>query len=125
MGNLILERTKNKPEVNLSIENCLFEIKGSSYSDRSFEEVYSEVLNWIDDEMHKLECDLNCVFFIDIMNSISYKNIMQIMIKLVNYYKKGKKLKITWFFEGDDEDNEELAHDMSQLFDIPFDIKAI
>ena len=50
---------------------------------------------------------------------------MQVMIKLVNLYKTGKKITITWFFEGDDEDNEELAHDMSNLFDIPFIVNAV
>lgn len=125
MGKLHLKEKKNTPEVYLSIEECRFEIKGSSYSDRSYEEIYSKVLKWIDEELIKLECELNCQFFIDIMNSISYKNVMQVMIKLVNLYKTGKNITITWFFEGDDQDNEELAHDMSNLFDIPFIVNAV
>lgn len=125
MENLVLAGSKNTPEVNLSVENCQFEIRGSSYSDRAFEQVYSKVLNWVELGVPKLKCELNCIFYIDIMNSISYKNIMQIMIKLVNFYKEGKKIKISWFFEGDDEDNEELAEDMSSLFDIPFIIKPM
>lgn len=125
MENLIITETKNTPEVNLSIKNCQFEIRGSSYSDSVFKDVYSKILFWIDERMPYLDCELNCIFFIDLMNSISYKNIMQIMIRLVSFYKEGKKITISWFFEGDDEDNEELAHDMSTLFDIPFIIKAI
>lgn len=125
MGNLVLYGSNNTPDVNLSIEDCHFEIRGSSYSDRVFESVYSKILTWIEEELPELDCELNCIFYIDIMNSISYKNIMQIMIKLVHLYKEGKNIKISWFFEGDDEDNEELAQDMSTLFDIPFIIKAI
>ena len=125
MKDLIIPRTKNTPDVKLSIENCQFEIRGSSYADRAFEDVYNKIFNWVDEEMSNLTCDLNCIFFIDIMNSISYKNIMQLMIKLLKFYKKGKNITITWYFEGDDEDNEELAQDMSTLFDIPFIIKAV
>lgn len=125
MENLIITKTKNTPEVNLSIKNCQFEIRGSSYSDSVFKDVYSKILLWIDERMPYLDCEMNCIFFIDLMNSISYKNIMQIMIRLVSFYKEGKRITISWFFEGDDEDNEELAHDMSTLFDIPFIVKAI
>lgn len=125
MEKLHLKAKKNSPEVYLSIEECSFLIKGSSYSDRAYEDIYSKILKWIDEELINLDCELNCEFFIDIMNSISYKNVMQVMIKLVNFYKTGKNITITWFFEGDDEDNEELANDMSNLFDIPFKVNAV
>ena len=92
MGKLHLEAKKNTPEVYLSVEECRFDIRGSSYSDRAYEDIYSRVLKWIDSELINLSCELNCNFFIDIMNSISYKNVMQVMIKLVNFYKTGKKL---------------------------------
>jgi len=125
MENIFIPATKNTPEVNLSVENCRFEIKGPSYTDNIFEDIYSIILQWIDKEMPKINCELNCIFSINILNSISYKNIMQILIKFTEYRKSGQDIKITWYFEGDDEDNEELAQDLSLVFDIPFTIHAI
>ncbi|MCF6365307.1 MAG: DUF1987 domain-containing protein [Bacteroidales bacterium] len=125
MKDLFLPETKFTPKVNLSVENCTFEIIGSSYSDNIYEKVYEKVIKWVEEEMPKIECDMNCVFSINILNSMSYKNIMQIMIQFVEYRKAGKNISITWYFEGDDEDNEELAEDLSGIFDIPFTIKSI
>lgn len=125
MENLFLPKTKNTPKVDLSVENCTFEIIGPSYADNIFEKIYSKVLKWVKDEMPKIDCEINCIFSISILNSLSYKNILQIMIKFVEYKKAGMKISITWLFEGDDEDNEELAEDLSEMFDIPFSIKAI
>ena len=125
MENFFLAETKYTPKVNLSRENCIFEIIGPSYADNISEKVYNNVIKWVDEEMPKIDCEINCKFSINILNSMTYKNIMQIMIKFVEYRKAGKDISITWFFEGDDEDNEELAEDLSEIFDIPFTIKAI
>ncbi len=125
MESLYIPGTKNTPQVNLSVKNCQFEIIGSSFSDTVFEEIYSKILNWIDDELPKLNCELNCVFSIDILNSMTYKNIMQILIKFTEFNRNGKNISVLWYFEGDDEDNEELAENLSHLFDIPFTIKAV
>ena len=125
MKDLFIPETKNTPEVNLSVENCIFTIKGPSFSDSVYDEIYTEVLEWIENEMPKIDCEIDCVFSINILNSMTYKNIMQMLIKFVEYHNAGKKISITWYYEGDDEDNEEIAEDLSQIFDIPFAIKAV
>jgi len=125
MNDLYFPETKNTPKVNLSVENCQFEISGPSFSDNIHEEIYEKVLNWTENEMPKINNKINCIFNISILNSLSYKNILQILILFTEYHKKGKDISITWYFEGDDEDNEELAEDLSQIFDIPFKIIAV
>ncbi len=125
MDTIYMPAGEKTPEVKLSVSNCIFEIKGSSYSDTVFEDVYHTVLEWIDEEIPKLEGELNCIFTIDILNSTTYKNIMQMLIKFTEYEKQGKKIRVTWYFDGHDEDNEELAEDLSQVFDIPFTIKEL
>ena len=125
MNDLYFPETKNTPKVNLSVENCQFEISGPSFSDNIHEKIYEKVLNWTENEMPKINNKINCIFNISILNSLSYKNIMQILIHFTEYHKKGKEISITWYFEGDDEDNEELAEDLSQIFDIPFKIIAV
>ncbi len=125
MEEVFIPETKNTPKVHLSVENCQFEIIGPSFSDNIYEEIYEKILNWTENEMPKIDCEINCIFNISILNSLSYKNIMQLLIQFTEYHKKGKKISVTWYFEGDDEDNEELAEDLSGIFDIPFTIKAV
>jgi len=116
---------KNTSKDNLSVDNYQFEISGPSFSENIYQEIYEKILNWTENEMPKIDNKINCIFNISILNSLSYKNILQILILFTEYQKKGKEISITWYFEGDDEDNEELAQDLSQIFDIPFTIKAV
>ena len=119
-----LEKTKNTPFVNLSITDCVFEITGDSYYEE-FTDIYDQILKWIEEEMPKLECEINCVFHFGVLNSISLKNVIIILLKLNHYYKTGKKISITWYYDKDDEDNEDNAEDLSILTEIPFKIVAV
>lgn len=116
-----IEKTKETPFIYLSVKECKFEIKGSSYSE-NIEDIYKEVLKWMDKEIPKLNCELNCEFQIYVINSISKKNLMLVFNKLSDFYKKGKKMKIKWFADRDDEDIYELAEEIIKLFGIPINI---
>lgn len=119
---MILEKTNNKPFVNLSIEDCIFEIRGSSFS-KSVSERYTEILKWIDLEIPKLDGELKCSFYFDVINSISLRYIMEIFSKFSKYQEKGKKFNVTWHYDIDDEDNFENAESLSEIFDLPMTIK--
>lgn len=119
---MIFEKTHNKPFVNLSIEDCIFEIKGSSFS-KSVTERYTDILKWMDKEIPKLKGELICSFYFDVINSISYRSIMEIFSKFSHYQEKGKRFNVTWYYDEDDEDNLENAEDLSDVFDIPISIK--
>ena len=118
---MIKSKTHNTPFVNLSVENCYFEITGNSFSDQS-DDVFAEILKWIDDELPKLECHLTCVFYLNVFNSITYKNILSILKKFEDLRKNGKEISVDWCCHIEDEDNLELANDIKALFKIPFNI---
>ena len=119
---MILEKTYNKPFVNLSIEDCIFEIKGSSFS-KSVTERFNDILKWIDQEIPKLEGELKCSFYFDVLNSISFRSIMEIFDKFSHYQETGKRFNVTWYYDTDDENNLENAEYLSEIFDIPMSIK--
>ena len=119
---MIIEKTHNKPFVNLSIEDCIFEIRGSSFS-KSVTELYIEILKWIDQEIPKLDGELKCSFYFDVINSISLRNIMEIFNKFSKYQDKGKHFNVTWHYDIDDEDNLENAESLSEIFNLPMTIK--
>ena len=115
------EKTHNTPLVYLSVEDCVFEITGNSFSDQA-DEVFADIIKWIDNELPTLQCSLICNFYLNVFNSITYKNILSILQKIEELCKKGKEISVVWKYDSDDEDNLELAEDISELFDIPFEI---
>ena len=116
-----LKRTKNTPSVFLSVKECIFEIKGPSFAEH-ISEIYTPILQWIEEEIPLLSCELDCHFQIDVLNSVSYKNIIEIIMRLDYYAKNGKQIKIVWHYYTDDEDNYAVGNDLSELFDINFEM---
>jgi len=119
---LKFEATKTSPFVNISVEDCIFNITGVSYANNT-DVIFNQVIDYIDQEFSNLECHLNCEFYLTVFNSITYKYILNIMAKFMMLNKNGKNIKVTWYYDADDEDNLENAEDISKLFNIPFECK--
>ena len=119
-----IKATKLTPTVQLSVEECKFEIKGLSFSNDS-DNFFEPIISWIDEELPKIECELTCEFFLTVFNSVTYKYILSMMIKFMKLNKAGKNIKIMWYYEIDDEDNKESAEDITELFNIPFELKEV
>lgn len=118
---MIEEQTKDTPYVRLSVEECSMEIKGNSYAE-GLQDLYNQILDWIDKEVPYLKNELNCIFYFNILSSMSMKNIIVIFTRLNEYFKKGVKIRIKWYYDGEDEDNVDTAHDLTGFIDIPFEI---
>lgn len=118
---LIIEKTNSTPAVKLSIEKCIFEIKGLSFSN-DVESFYAPIIEWIEKEFPKLECELECKLNLSVFNSVTYKYILNIMTKILHFNQEGKNIKVLWYFDVDDEDNRESAEDIAELFNIPFEL---
>ena len=118
---MIKEETKNTPFIYLSLEECKFEIKGNSYSEQA-ENVFIDIIEWVEKELPKLQCKLICVFDLSVINSVTYKNILSIFKMVEENIKEGKEISVDWYYESEDEENFDLAHDISELFEVPFNI---
>lgn len=121
---MTIKETQGSPYVHLSVEQCIFEIKGNSFSE-NINELYEKILEWIDKEIPKIECNINCVFNFDISNSVTYKNILIIMTKFAELIKQGKKITVVWYYDQEDEDSYATGEDIRELFDIPVVLKEI
>jgi hypothetical protein len=58
----------------------------------------------------------------DVFNSVTYKNILNILHKFEKLIKTGKKIRVKWYCKPDDEDMYDLSVDMQELYNIPFEI---
>ena len=119
---LKFEATKSTPYVNISVKDCKFEIKGLSYANDS-DIFFKPILEYINTEFNNLKCSLNCEFYLTVFNSVTYKYLLNMMTKFMMLNKIGKDIRITWYYDKDDEDNLESAEDISNLFNIPFELK--
>jgi len=118
---MLIRQVKGAPYVNLSIDNCILEVKGDSYAE-GLQDLYNEIIVWIENEIPNLNCELNCIFHFHTFSSVSMKNVIVILSKLNEHYKKGKKITIKWYYDKEDEDNMESAEDFTGFIDIPFEI---
>lgn len=118
---LIIDKTNSTPYVKLSIEECIFEISGLSFSN-DVDSFYIPIIEWVDKEFPKLQCELKCKFNLSVFNSVTYKYILSIMTKILHFNQAGKNIKVLWYFDVDDEDNKESAEDIAELFNIPFEL---
>ncbi len=121
---MIIKETPGTPFVHLSADDCIFIIKGNSFSE-NLNNVYDDILQWIDEEMPKIKCPLKCTFNFNISNSVTYKNILIMMTKFVELKKQGKEISIVWFYDIDDEDSLAIGEDIEELFNLPVEFKEI
>ncbi|RLD50114.1 MAG: hypothetical protein DRI94_09530 [Bacteroidetes bacterium] len=115
---MIIKKTSGSPYVKLSAEECCFEIKGNSFSN-IINEIYEKILTWIDEEMPKIDCAIDCIFKFNVSNSVTYKNILIMMTKFVKLKEQGQKINIIWYYNKDEEDSLAIGEDIEELFNLP------
>ncbi len=121
---LNISETPNSPKVFLSAEECIFQIKGNSYSEKT-DEIFSKIHQWINENFPSLNCEIIFNIYLNVTNSVTYKNILIMMTNIAGFVEKGKKIKIIWKFNSDDEDIRNIGEDIKELFDIPVNIEEV
>ena len=115
---MIIKETPGSPFVQLSSEECIFEIKGNSFAE-NINDIYENIIEWIETEMPEIECPIDFIFNFNVSNSVTYKNILLIMTKFAVLRKKGKQINIIWYYDKDDEDSLAIGEDIEELFNLP------
>ncbi len=117
---MLLIAKRDTPYVHLSDTDCIFEIKGSSYS-VLIDDIYQKVINWIEEKFPAIECEIDWKFQFEMVSSASLKGIIKIVETLDKFSEQGKKIRIIWISPGGDTDIIEIGEDISELSAIPFD----
>ena len=121
MESMYIQKTKKTPLINLNIKESIFQIKGPSFSE-NIVDVYNPIIDWIGQSLTELENELICEMYFTVLNSASHKKIFQILIKLNSFLDNGKKIKVKWYYDEDDEDIMEMGEDLIELINIPFEL---
>ena len=118
---IILEKTKNSPEIILDIENNSFKIAGRSIVENPGE-FYLPIYTWLN-EYVKTPLDFTD-FIIDLeyFNSSSARQIMEIIMLLEKIPETGNKVKISWMYEEGDEMSKERGDEIKLVSKLDFEV---
>lgn len=124
MGSIYVKKSKKTPLISLDLNENIFQIKGPSFSEDILS-IYNPVINWMNDNLPQLEKELTCELYFTVLNSASHKKIFQILILLNGFMDRGKKIKVKWYYDEDDEDIMEMGEDLTELINLPFELVSI
>jgi hypothetical protein len=122
MNNLLINDSIKTPTISFSFADGVLEIKGKSIPENSLE-FYRPVFEWLDTysltPSKNTELKVNLEYF----NTSSSKCLLDIFRKLETINLSGKSVvRVSWFYEADDEDMMEAGEDYRALVKIPFEL---
>ena len=125
MNNLIIEESIKTPSVSFAAETGHLELKGKSIPENSLE-FYKPVFDWIDNYGQSPNPTTELMVKLEYFNTSSSKCLLDVFRRLETINLNGKTaVKVSWFYDGDDEDMMEAGEDYSALVKIPFELKKI
>ncbi|MBL6958441.1 MAG: DUF1987 domain-containing protein [Rhodospirillales bacterium] len=126
MENLKIEGTDRAPEVDFNFENNTFALRGESYPE-DITAFYGSVLDKLDEHLSSqngatIRFDFELIYF----NSSTAKVLMGLFETLDEAAENGNEVLITWTFEADDDNMEEMGEEFSEdLEHAKFEMKSI
>jgi hypothetical protein len=121
MSNLVIENSIKTPSITLDAGGML-EIKGKSIPENSFE-FYKPVYDWLDNYAHAPSPKTELKISLEYFNTSSSKCLLDIFRKLETLNLSGKSsVKVSWFYDADDEDMMEAGEDYQALVKVPFEL---
>lgn len=120
MEPLIIEKTRDTPQVIFDKENDRFEIWGKSLPE-DVKIFYKPVLEWLENYIQNPNQETVVSFKYKYFNTASSKILLDIFLKLDEIYDNGHTIKVAWYSLDSDEDMVEAGVEYSELVGLPFD----
>ncbi|MBI9067816.1 MAG: DUF1987 domain-containing protein [Salinivirgaceae bacterium] len=121
---LIIEKTSKTPQIIFDPINNLFEISGRSLPENVVK-TYEPVLQWIDQNIGKIQNNIVFNFRVDYLNSASAKMISLILTKLEEFFKSGISIEVKWYYNLDDDDIQSEGEIYAKLKKIPIKLIGV
>jgi SiaC family regulatory phosphoprotein len=124
MSDLNIAATDRTPEIQLSVEQGIFNMRGESFPE-DVAAFYGQVILAIDSLSSSMPRPLAVNVAMVYINSSSIKAMFRIFEGLENIRKNGQSISITWHFQDDDDIMQELGEDFKDRFpDLPITVQA-
>jgi hypothetical protein len=121
MEPLDIKATNDTPRVLFDPDNNLFEISGRSLPE-DVVTFYQPILDWLDEYARTPLKKTDFVFKYIYFNTATSKLVQDILTKLEHLKEKGSEVKVSWFYEQDDEDMLDLGIEFKENINIAFEI---
>jgi uncharacterized protein YkuJ len=121
MEPLDIKATNDTPRVLFDPDNNLFEISGRSLPE-DVVTFYQPVLDWLDEYSRTPLKKTDFVFKYIYFNTATSKLVQDILIRLEHLHEKGAEVKVSWYYEQDDEDMLDLGIEFKENVNIAFEI---
>jgi len=121
MEPLDIKATNDTPRVLFDPDNNLFEISGRSLPE-DVVTFYQPVLDWLDEYTRTPLKKTDFVFKYIYFNTATSKLVQDILIRLEHLQEKGSEVKVSWYYEQDDEDMLDLGIEFKENVNIAFEI---
>jgi len=121
MEPLDIKATNDTPRVLFDPANNLFEISGRSLPE-DVVTFYQPVLDWLDEYTRTPLKKTDFVFKYIYFNTATSKLVQDILTRLEHLQEKGSEVKVSWYYEQDDEDMLDLGIEFKENVDIAFEI---
>jgi hypothetical protein len=114
MAVLQISATQRTPELFFDFENQAFHLRGESYPE-DVKEFYGQPLLQLEEHLAALEgAELNFTFEFAYFNSSTAKILMNLFDLLDTTAERGNTVVITWAYEEDDDNMEELGEEFGE-----------
>ncbi len=120
---VIQEKQRNSPGIAFYQSMNKLEIIGRAIPENP-ELLFMRLNEWISAHLDKTE-GLNISFQLEYINSGSSKYLFETLKSVATARRTGKKIRIKWFFEEDDEAMKELGEHYRDTSGIPIEIQMI
>ncbi|MBL0105588.1 MAG: DUF1987 domain-containing protein [Bacteroidetes bacterium] len=124
MSNLIIEESIKTPSISFRRETGTLELKGKSIPENSLE-FYRPVYEWLDNYAQSPSTETELRVRLEYFNTSSSKCLLDIFRRLESLHSGGKsKVKVSWFYDSEDEDMMEAGEDYKALVKVPFELSV-
>ncbi len=124
MKKLILEGSAKTPYIEFDPEKKYILIKGRSIPENSIE-FYQPLIDRIENLGGENSSNYKVDIQLEYFNTSSSKCILDIFKKLEKINNNTNNIKITWYYEEDDEDMLEAGEDYQSIINLPFNMVEI
>jgi hypothetical protein len=114
---------EDEPEINLDAENNCFEISGRSIPE-NVNIIFLPVIEWLRNYFNNPNDQTVLNFKLEYLNSSSSKKVTEILLLLEKQYEKGFKIKVQWYYAGNDRSMQKKGKEFLSIFNVPFEIIA-
>lgn len=118
MDSIKLDATDSTPEINLDANEGVIELKGRSIPENA-SSFYYPILDWINGYCDSPNEKTTFNFYLEYINSISQKMLVDILNKAKELKEKGSNIEVNWMY---DEDDEEMLEE-GEIFESKFNLE--